>query len=156
MELGLLKGRHPLLKDIDVTINPLKGLALVEGRAPRKSSRVNKFFSLAKPSALSEDSIDPVREMLETTHIHPEQDSWRNLEFEDKKLQQVHNGTLHQRSSVDAEIIKENVISSVDSERGKVLQTAEVVMNMLDATTPGTLTEERKKKVTLTNLKFTY
>ena len=154
VELGLLKGRHPLLNDVEVTINPLKGLALVEGRAPHKSSRVSKFFDLGKSSALSEHSMDPVREMLEATDTHPEQDSWRNLELEDNKLQQVHNGTLQQSSSVDVEAIKEDVISSVDNERGQVLKTAEVVMNMLDATMPGTLTEERKKKVTPTNLKF--
>lgn len=147
VELGLLKGRHPLLKDVDVTINPLKGLALVEGRAPPKSSRVNKFFNPEKSSALSEHSMDPVSEMLAATNIRLGQDSWRNLEIEDKELPQVHNGTLQQSSSVDAELIKEDVISSVDNERGQVLQTAQVVMNMLDATMPGTLTEEHKKKV---------
>jgi len=40
-------------------------------------------------------------------------------------------------------------VGSVDSERGQVLQTAEVVMSMLDKTMPGTLTEEKKKKVML-------
>eukprot|EP00261_Vitis_vinifera_P023948 XP_010656086.1 PREDICTED: uncharacterized protein LOC100249222 isoform X2 [Vitis vinifera] len=147
VELGLLKGRHPLLKDVDVTINPLKGLALVEGRATPKSSRVNKFFNPEKSSALSEHSMDPVSEMLAATNIRLGQDSWRNLEIEDKELPQVHNGTLQQSSSVDAELIKEDVISSVDNERGQVLQTAQVVMNMLDTTMPGTLTEEHKKKV---------
>lgn len=147
VELGLLKGRHPLLKDVDVTINPLKGLALVEGRATPKSSRVNKFFNPEKSSALSEHPMDPVSEMLAATNIHLGQDAWRNLEIEDKELPQVHNGTLQQSSSVDAELIKEDVISSVDNERGQVLQTAQVVMNMLDATMPGTLTEEHKKKV---------
>ncbi|KAJ9687863.1 hypothetical protein PVL29_013878 [Vitis rotundifolia] len=147
VELGLLKGRHPLLKDVDVTINPLKGLAFLEGRAPPNSSRVNKFFNPEKSSALSEHSMDPVSEMLAATNIRPGQDSWRNLEIEDKESRQVHNGTLQQSSSVDAELIKEDVISSVDNERGQVLQTAQVVMNMLDVTMPGTLTEEHKKKV---------
>lgn len=104
VELGLLKGRHPLLKDVDVTINPLKGLALVEGRATPKSSRVNKFFNPEKSSALSEHPMDPVSEMLAATNIHLGQDAWRNLEIEDKELPQVHNGTLQQSISVDAKI----------------------------------------------------
>ena len=147
VELGLLKGRHPLLKDVDVTINPLEGLALVEGRATPKSSRVNKFFNPEKSSALSEPSMDPVSEMLAATNIRLGQDSWRNLEIEDKELPQVHNGTLQQSSSVDVKLIKEGAISSVDNERRQALQTTQVVMNMFDATMPGTLTEEHKKKV---------
>ena len=44
-------------------------------------------------------------------------------------------------------LIKEDVISLVDKERRQALQTAQVLMNMLDATMPGTLMEEHKKKV---------
>ena len=44
-------------------------------------------------------------------------------------------------------LIKEDVISLVGKERRQALQTAQVLMNMLDATMPGTLMEEHKKKV---------
>ncbi|KAK7285904.1 hypothetical protein RJT34_20689 [Clitoria ternatea] len=37
--------------------------------------------------------------------------------------------------------------TSVDSEHGQVVQTAQVVINMLDVTVPGTLTKERTTKV---------
>lgn len=141
VELGLLKGRHPLLKDVEVTINPLKGLAFVEGKPPPKSSRANKFFNLEKSSTFNEHSMDPTK--LETAHIHPGQNPRRSLHKENE-LQQVNNDTLQESSSVDAEVIEED-------ERGQVLQTAEVIMNMLDVTMPGTLTEEHKTKVTLMN-----
>ena len=85
--------------------------------------------------------------MLAATNIRPGQDSWRKLEVEDKESPQVHNGTLQQSISVDAKLIKEDVISLVDKERRQALQTAQVLMNMLDATMPGTLMEEHKKKV---------
>ena len=77
--------------------------------------------------------------MLATTNIRPGRDSWRNLEVEDGELPQVQNGTLQQNSSVDAKLIKEGAISSVDNERRQALQTTQVVMNMFDATMPGTL-----------------
>ncbi|KAI3943546.1 hypothetical protein MKW98_021261 [Papaver atlanticum] len=31
VDIGVLEGRHPLLEDIDVTINPSKGSSLLEG-----------------------------------------------------------------------------------------------------------------------------
>ena len=60
-------------------------------------------------------------EMLAATNIHPGQDSWRKLEVEYKELPQVHNGTLQQSISVDAKLIKEDVISLVDKERRQAL-----------------------------------
>ncbi|WJZ96765.1 hypothetical protein VitviT2T_015418 [Vitis vinifera] len=50
-------------------------------------------------------------------------------------------------------LIKEDVISLVDKERRQALQTAQVLMNMLDATMPGTLMEEHKKKATVEDYK---
>ncbi|THG14594.1 hypothetical protein TEA_001306 [Camellia sinensis var. sinensis] len=99
VELGLLKGRHPLLKDADVTLNPSKGLAWVESTSSDKSSRKS-------------------------------------------------NGTLEQASSVDVVLVKDEG-NSIADERGQVLQTAQVAMNMLDMTMPGTLNEEQKQKVLL-------
>ncbi|XP_030938133.1 uncharacterized protein LOC115963312 [Quercus lobata] len=59
----------------------------------------------------------------------------------------MENGALQRISSVDSELVKEEEVSSVDAERGQGLQTAQVVMNMIDITMPGTLTEEKKQKV---------
>ncbi|KAK9275755.1 hypothetical protein L1049_023024 [Liquidambar formosana] len=153
VELGLLKGRHPLLKDVDVTINPSKGLALVEGKASDKGGRVNKLLDLTLSNALKGYSVVPRNDMLEENdnvariRLRSRRDTEKVLELEDKALQQVHNGALQQTSSVDAELIQEDGVNPVDNERGQVLQTAQVVMNMLDVTMPDTLTEEQKKKV---------
>ena len=155
VELGLLKGRHPLLKDVDVTINPSKGLALVESRSSDKNDEVDKLSDLTQPNALNGYSVDPIKGMLEDSDtvasscLSSRQDSQENLEAEDAGLQEMENGALQQISSVDSELIKEEEVSSVDGERGQGLQTAQAVMNMLDITMPGTLTEERKQKVRL-------
>ena len=69
-------------------------------------------------------------------------------------LQKEDNGTLQQATSVDAELVKEEGVSPVDTERGQMLQTAQVVVNMLDVTLLGTLAEEQKERVMLTNYFF--
>ena len=44
VEFALLKGRHPLIKDVDITINPSKGLAFVEPQVnERKAQKDNSF-----------------------------------------------------------------------------------------------------------------
>ena len=155
MELGLLKGCHPLLKDVDVTINPSKGLALVESRSSDKNDEVDKLSDLTQPNALNGYSVDPIKGMLEdrdtvaSSCLSSRRDSQENLKAEDAGLQEIGTGALQQISSVDSELIKEEEVSSVDGERGQGLQTAQAVMNMLDITMPGTLTEERKQKVRL-------
>ncbi|KAM7513497.1 hypothetical protein LguiA_003080 [Lonicera macranthoides] len=154
VELGLLKGRHPLLKDVDVTINPSKGLALMEGRTSKKSGRVNKLLNFPHLDDLNGRSIYPLRGMIKerdtsaSFNSRSGGDTRINVEVKDKGSQQDNSGALDGTSSVEAEaeIVKEEV-GPVDGERGQVLQTAEVVMNMLDVTMPDTLTEERKKKV---------
>ncbi|KAF5956489.1 hypothetical protein HYC85_003714 [Camellia sinensis] len=152
VELGLLKGRHPLLKDVNVTLNPSKGLAWVEGTASDKSGRVNKLLNLSQSNVLNGYSSYPLEERLGESDISASissrfrHDSQRNPEIEDRGLQQKSNGTLEQASSVDAVLVKEEG-NPTDDERGQVLQTAQVAMNMLDVTMPGTLTEEQKQKV---------
>ncbi|KAF8393682.1 hypothetical protein HHK36_021929 [Tetracentron sinense] len=156
VELGLLKGRHPLLKDVDVTINPSKGLALVESRPSDEQSSVNNLLNLTLSDAIKGYSVDPIKEMLEDHDTAPSvrlrsgRDSQmkRNFELEGVGLHQEENsGVLQQTNSVDAEPVEEAGDNPADSERGEVLQTAQVVMNMLDITMPGTLAEEHKKKV---------
>ncbi|KAI8565318.1 hypothetical protein RHMOL_Rhmol03G0249700 [Rhododendron molle] len=152
VELGLLKGRHPLLKDVDVTINPSKGLALLEGRASDKSGRANKLLHLSQSNVENGYAGYPLKEKLEEWDTPAgigsrfRQEQQRNPEIEDKGLQREANDTSKQTSPVDAESASEEV-NPVDVESSQVLQTAQVVMNMLDVTMPGTLTEEQKKKV---------
>uniref|UniRef100_A0A6P3Z3C9 uncharacterized protein LOC107406661 isoform X1 n=2 Tax=Ziziphus jujuba TaxID=326968 RepID=A0A6P3Z3C9_ZIZJJ len=149
VELGLLKGRHPLLKDVDITINPPKGLALANGRPSQDSGKVAKLLDLTHLSALNGYSGDRMNDMLEESDdatslsLRSRKVSQRKLEVEDAKLQEVENGG----NSIDAELVNDEEVSPEDSERGQVLQTAQVVMNMLDITMPGILTEEKKKKV---------
>ncbi|KAK3213326.1 hypothetical protein Dsin_018032 [Dipteronia sinensis] len=149
VELGLLKGRHPLLKDVDVTINPSKGM---EGRATDKGIEVKKHLDLIKENTLNGRSIHPVKDMIENSNaaarnlLKSRQEPPRNLELGNKGLQEVDNGALQKTSPVDAELVEEEA-GQVDSERGQVLQTVQVVMNMLDVTKPGILNEEEKKKV---------
>ncbi|MCH88579.1 alpha/beta-hydrolases superfamily, partial [Trifolium medium] len=79
-------------------------------------------------------------------HFRPQQDLQQNFEQGDVSLQ-VKNGPVQQTSSTGSDQIGEENAASVDGEHGHVLQTAQVVTNMLDVTMPGTLTEEQKKKV---------
>ncbi|CAN4110023.1 unnamed protein product [Withania somnifera] len=144
VELGLLKGRHPLLEDADVTINPFKGLTLV-GRPSDRSFRSNKLLNLPNSDALDGCSLDPSLKVLEggdiSATIYPR--FGRDLkDLRNTGLVQETYSTLQNGSAGE-----EEAGSPVDGERGQVLQTAEVVMNMLDVTLPDTLTEEQKKKV---------
>ncbi|KEH32418.1 uncharacterized protein [Medicago truncatula] len=152
VELGLLKGRHPLLTDIDLTIIPSKGLTLVEDARTDKNPKVGKLLELARSDAYNGYSIDPSEDLLEGSkndaglHFGPQQDVQQNFEQGDMSLQ-VKDGPLQQTSSSGRALVGEEDAASVDSEHGHVMQTAQVVTNMLDVTMPGTLTEEQKKKV---------
>ncbi|XP_061361617.1 uncharacterized protein LOC133305413 isoform X2 [Gastrolobium bilobum] len=151
VELGLLKGRHPLLTDIDVSINPSKGLAVVEEVRSDKNAKVSKLLDSTRSDA-NGYFIGPTKYLLDKSkndaslHFRSQEDLPRNFEQEDMSLQ-VKNGLLQQTSSTDADLIEQENDASVDSDHGQVLQTAQVVINMLDVTMPGTLTEEKKKKV---------
>ncbi|KAK9142123.1 hypothetical protein Syun_011523 [Stephania yunnanensis] len=106
VELALLKGRHPLLKDVDVTFN------------------------------LSKDSIK---------HKLNGGDVAANIPFLSRAnlLKKFES----QKRGFDAELLKVESEGSVPDDQSQVLQTTQVVINMLDATMPGALGEEQKKKV---------
>lgn len=155
VELGLLKGRHPLLKDVDVNINPSKGLAVTEGGEPNKGGQVEILLNLPRIENVNGHSLNHLKDTLGESdiaaglHSRYGGDSQRNSEDDHDRVQEEKNEVLQQTTSNVAEVVKEKGVDPVDNERGEVLQTAEVVMNMLDATTPNTLTEEEKKKVML-------
>ncbi|KAK7265485.1 hypothetical protein RJT34_33105 [Clitoria ternatea] len=152
VELGLLKGRHPLLTDIDVTINPSKGLAVVEEVRSNKDAKVRKLLDLTMSDSFNGYSIDPAKDLREenkndaSLQFRSQHDPQRNFELEDMSLQ-VKKGPLQQISSTDTDLVEKENVPSVDGEHGQVVQTAQVVINMLDVTMPGTLTEEKKTKV---------
>ncbi|KAI3443511.1 hypothetical protein Pfo_000176 [Paulownia fortunei] len=146
VELGLLKGRHPLLKDIDVTINPSKGLALVESRASNKRARTDKLLNLTNGN-----STNPPLEMFQANDTATSIQSRSTKDIGEpppttKGLQQEDNNVRKTSSAIIDAVVEEG-INSFDHERGQVLQTAQVVMNMLDMTMPDTLSDEQKKKV---------
>ncbi|KAK6147583.1 hypothetical protein DH2020_018495 [Rehmannia glutinosa] len=145
VELGLLKGRHPLLKDIDVTINPSKGLELVESRASSRRAGVDKLLNLTNGNS----SNPPLAMFKENTATSIQSRSVKDIgepPSSTKGLQQEDNDIGKQSSATIDAVVEEGTDSS-DNERGKVLQSAQVVMNMLDVTMPDTLSDEQKKKV---------
>ncbi|KAL6560067.1 hypothetical protein OROHE_006305 [Orobanche hederae] len=146
VELGLLKGRHPLLKDIDVTVNPSKGLELVESRTSSKQTRVVKLPDLTNGNSTN----SPVKMVqgtdTATTIQSRSAKDIGNPPLSTKRLQQEDNDIgMRSGNAVDA-VVKEGANSS-DDDRGQVLQTAQVVMKMLDMTMPNSLSDEQKKKV---------
>ncbi|XP_019057821.1 PREDICTED: uncharacterized protein LOC104811288 [Tarenaya hassleriana] len=152
VELGLLKGRHPLLKDIDVTVNPSKGLALLETRAYEKGVNANKVLEIPRRKTINGYRVDPKMETLRdsTTVSNFILQSGRDLEQNDKSNNRFHepeNSGVAASGPVEVELDKDDKSGEEESDRGQILQTAQVVMNMLDVTMPDTLKAEEKKRV---------
>ncbi|RWR79451.1 CAAX amino terminal protease [Cinnamomum micranthum f. kanehirae] len=175
VELALLKGRHPLLKDVDITIKPSKGLALVEGRelGGKVSSgrgilgtddtthsylsyeNGDDFFNHTQSDILNGFHADQFKGMLQEIEDEvqnklnvPEKDFQGRLNVGSVEPHQEKsiNG-LQQSTSVNADLVNGGGDSPLDDERSQSIQSAEFVMNVFDATVPGTLAEEQKKKV---------
>ncbi|KAK4786384.1 hypothetical protein SAY86_003073 [Trapa natans] len=148
VELGLLKGRHPLLKDTDINIDPSKGFSLVEGISNQRT-KINKFFKL---NSVHGFSLGEMNGMLEDGDISVSQtfnstDPRREIGTENDQFQVVKDDVLQKTSSIDIELINVDEDGSMDTESGQVLQSAELVMKMLDVTMPNVLTEDRKTKI---------
>ncbi|XP_022933054.1 uncharacterized protein LOC111439764 isoform X1 [Cucurbita moschata] len=154
VELGLLKGRHPLLKDVDITINSSRGLALVDGRTVEERGKVIRQLDYNWSDASSEyQPTSFIKKKLEEshssnrTHLRSQNDSQRKSQLENKGSLEIVFGVLDQTSSISDDMGKKDEVSSEDIEKGQVVRTAEVALNILDMTYPDTLTEEEKKKV---------
>ncbi|XP_031741358.1 uncharacterized protein LOC101219570 isoform X2 [Cucumis sativus] len=154
VELGLLKGRHPLLKDVDITVNSTKGLALVEGKAVEERGKVIRQLGYNWSDASSGyQSTRFIKKKLEESHssfhtdLISQSNSQSKSQLEDKGSLEIEVGVLNQTSSISEDMGEKHEVRSENTEKGQVLRTAEVVMNILDMTNPGTLTEEEKKKV---------
>ncbi|XP_065019059.1 uncharacterized protein LOC135644974 isoform X2 [Musa acuminata AAA Group] len=171
VEFALLKGRHPLLKDVDVAINPSKGLAFIDDRTPEKSISSDvkgshnssglyishksadrqTYGKLSQPSPVNGFLNDSVDFALKQNDAAVQGEADDNLDAR-SKLQQIksadNEGTKNSRSIIDFKNESAaNAINEGDDEGNKVLQTAAVVMNMLDITMPSMLDDEQKKKV---------
>nr|XP_004289005.2 PREDICTED: uncharacterized protein LOC101295567 isoform X1 [Fragaria vesca subsp. vesca] len=158
VELGLLKGRHPLLKDVDIPFEPSRELAH-EGRDTAASfwlkskNDSSNGYTMSQPGSLNGYTTNTTKKMFGESDsaasfwLASKKDSYRKSEAEHTELQGVENGALNQTHSDDPELVNEEEVGPADGERGQVLQTAQVVMNMLDVTMPNVLTEEKKKKV---------
>uniref|UniRef100_A0ACD5Y233 Uncharacterized protein n=6 Tax=Avena sativa TaxID=4498 RepID=A0ACD5Y233_AVESA len=141
VEFALLKGRHPLIKDVDITINPSKGLAFIEPQPDNKKVKVPKDNNFREQSQLIfYNNIPHGTNGLLTGSANGDvgaEDSESGLLENNGDMDMVSKDS-------DEEELEE---SCEDDERGHVLQSASLVMNMLDATMPGTLDDDQKKKV---------
>ncbi|KAJ9538819.1 hypothetical protein OSB04_031552 [Centaurea solstitialis] len=149
VELGLLKGRHPLLEDSDVTINPSKRLKLMASNTPHANSKSNNLLNLRQLDGLDGNATNTSKKMVKRSDAYVYSNSSIDSEksTDNEELKTDGNGTVTKTNLVDTELLKEGDVDVIDGERGKVLQASEVVMNMLDKKMPEALSEEQKKKV---------
>ncbi|KAK9102385.1 hypothetical protein Sjap_019639 [Stephania japonica] len=136
VELALLKGRHPLLKDVDVTFNLSKGLVLTEGRESDDNIDEEKLLQLRKLDTFNGYPVDSIKHKLNGSDVAA------NIPFLSRGMKNFES----QKRGFDAELLTEESEGSVPDDQSQVLQTTQVVINMLDATSPGALGEEQKKK----------
>lgn len=155
VEFALLKGRHPLLKDVDVTINPLKGEAFVRGRTSETGITTEKKIHQASnlPHLFVNNTRGNFYRLAQSNYVNGFLVNQNNsvLRERDGAIWKDVNDALKQNSSINADQDGGGG-DSLDIEQSQVLQTAAVVMNMLDATMPDTLDDEQKKKVWLPTL----
>ncbi|KAI3714466.1 hypothetical protein L6452_21420 [Arctium lappa] len=150
VELGLLKGRHPLLEDSDVTINPSKRLKLMASNTTHASSKSNNLLNLHQFDALDGNAAYTSNKMMKRSDAYVFSNSGldsQKSKAKDKEVKTDSNGMVTQTNLEVTELVKEGDVDVVDGERGKVLQASEVVMNMLDKKMPKALSEEQKNKV---------
>ncbi|GAB2219218.1 hypothetical protein Drorol1_Dr00006849 [Drosera rotundifolia] len=139
VELALLKGRHPLVEDLEVTVKPSKDLAILGGRGSVVNGNFKRISNFTELDTSSRYFITP-------EDILDKRDDAGNNWGHVYNLNS--NRELNGKDSADvAPSMEAGDPVPAASDRGQVLQTAEVVMNMLDVTMPGALEEEKRKKV---------
>ncbi|RWW79839.1 hypothetical protein BHE74_00011857 [Ensete ventricosum] len=166
VEFTLLKGRHPLSKDVDVTINPSKGLAFIDERSLEQnisngvkgrynssplhlSQRIVDGYinrKLTQPNSVNGLLDDPANSVLKQTDAAAQGKVNGNVDSR-SELQKIENEDDDGTKYINAIDFKNSSADTEMDEENKVLQTAAVVMNMLDVTMPGALDDEQKKKV---------
>nr|XP_043626809.1 uncharacterized protein LOC122598278 isoform X2 [Erigeron canadensis] len=132
VEVGLLKGRHPLVEDAVVTINPSKQLKVMATEVSHASSKSGNLPNPYQLDALEGDSSYAGKRS--------------SLDLQRYKVKkEINADTTVMETQTNLEDSEGDAV--VDSERGEALQATEVVMKMLDVTMPNTLSEEQKHKV---------
>ncbi|EPS66095.1 hypothetical protein M569_08680, partial [Genlisea aurea] len=130
VELGLLKGRHPLLGDVDTTISPSKGLPMLDGRASNERGSGDKLLNLDERTT----AIPPFEKIpaddASNKLIRSESSVWKSFSSMKSLQGEANNDDKESSSAVDP-----------------VVQAAHVVLNMLDITLPDTLSDDQKKRV---------
>ncbi|MQL69099.1 hypothetical protein Taro_001428, partial [Colocasia esculenta] len=162
VETALLKGRHPLLNDVDITITPTKSIPMLEGRLSERGIRdrdkINSvcdsemqnissgyFLKLPNSNAASGFLMDPISTLLEKDDRAYQ---GKANDSETCEIDIVKDAEASQESDLaNAGSRTDEGDSPLDGERSQVLATATVILNMLDVTMPGTLGDEQKKKV---------
>ncbi|ONK66041.1 uncharacterized protein A4U43_C06F3560 [Asparagus officinalis] len=168
VELALLKGRHPLLKDVDITINPSKGLSFINGETSENNvdfqNRNGKIYDSDRwfwsqndannGTSLKLTSSNKVNKVLVDQFVNEKNGVGHETSSSNSKSESA-LGMMHKGEGIKEDINADVPDSSstiggdspTDNDGGQVLQTAAVVMNMLDVTMPGTLDNDQKKKV---------
>ncbi|KAI4990481.1 hypothetical protein ZWY2020_038844 [Hordeum vulgare] len=174
VEFALLKGRHPLIKDVDITVNPSKGLAFaVPQPTDKKVPKEDNFHEQAQfilshglPHGINGLLADPTNRYSGAQNSENELLTYSangdsgSRNSENGLLTYSANGDSGSQNS-ESGLLKDNGVGRIskeaneeepeeipeDVEQGHVLQSAGLVMNMLDATMPGTLDDDQKKKV---------
>ncbi|CAA6664593.1 unnamed protein product [Spirodela intermedia] len=159
VELALLKGRHPLLKDVDITITPPKSLAFIEERSGKDISAEDKmhgaydsnkhrrkrrqFLKLDNSHASSDSLVIPISSL-------PGKNDYAyqgNAKLGETRVGDHLNDTIETQESSLVRGSEEGEGNLTDSENSQVIGPASVLLNMLDFTIPGTLDDEQKKKI---------
>lgn len=162
VELALLKGRHPLLNDVDITITPPKSLAIIDERSEKDISAEDRmqrvsdsnkhkkkrreFLKLENSNASSDIVMFPISS-LPGQDDHPYKG---NSELGETRAGDHLNGTTETQESSLVKGSEEGEDDLTDSENSQALGAASVLLNMLDFTMPGTLDDEQKNKVLTT------
>ncbi|CAN1291026.1 Embryogenesis-associated protein EMB8 [Linum perenne] len=149
VELGLLKGRHPLLTDLDVTINLSKGLTVSESAVVDTDGKNNEpvDVTLAETNGSAVDISDHILEGSSSgQQLNSGSGQYRDNDLQIRgELQEAEIQVV--QKTVDTELLEDESENTEDVEKGEVLQSAQVVMNMLDVAMPGVVAEDEKKKV---------
>lgn len=170
VELALLKGCHPLLKDIDITIKPTNGSII---KRPLPEAKTMDVHGVQNHAALGssadkfldsndQEAFDVFNKILvkgedgghksqlknKSASLNMVQQKGQqeitNIELEKGKFMGLHK---EGHSTEAAGRVEESQSGQEEVERGQVLQTAETIMKMLDVTMPGTLANEQRQQV---------
>ncbi|GLJ10762.1 hypothetical protein SUGI_0134500 [Cryptomeria japonica] len=171
VELALLKGRHPLLKDVDIAVKPANDPVIINSRGTQKHVMDSYIINSSKhtiaagaeqslgsrdmnafdnSSGLYAKNEDGGHRFLLNNKSTSHKMVPRHKQFTDAEVQKAKPMDLSQEtgSSIDTvNEVEDSESSEEEVERGQVLQTAETIMKVLDVTMPGTLEDEQKAQV---------